>query len=295
MDKHDYHFISLKFLTAILLALIFAFLFIYVFTPQQKEEYPTYSFQKKELDLSERTVFFDSDPQTMESTMTAEKLRFQEKLRERSFELMEQSKKSMLAVISGNHLEKMNGLREERMLTLEAEARRLAEREESLLQEKRQELEAELSQRLQQLRQEIRNKYSDFNQEQIRDNYLKMINLRLKIEFIARNEEEKKEYQRQLKKVESEQEALMAEKNSQLNESISSRTSTLIMNFNQQYAAYREQIRTKNQEILSEQRREIENELALASEEIKGDLASTSEQKLAEIEQLIENTREKYY
>jgi hypothetical protein len=295
MDKHDYHFISLKFLTAILLALIFAFLFIYVFTPQQRERYPTYSFQKRDLNLSEQTVLFDFDSQTMEAAITAEKLRFQEELRKRSFELMEQSKKSMLAVISANHLEKMNGLREGRMLTLEAETRRLDERAERLLQEKRQELEAELSQRLQQLRQEIRNKYSDFNQEQIRDNYLKMINLRLKIEFIARSEEEKKEYQRQLEKVKSEQEALTAEKNSQLNESISSRTRTLIMNFNQQYAAYREQIRTEHRQILSEQRRKIENELAVVRKEIKSDLASAKEQKSAEMEQLIENTQEKYY
>jgi len=295
MDKHDYHFISLKFLTAILLALIFAFLFIYVFTPQQREEYSTYSLQRRELGFPESPVVFDSDPQTMEAAMAAEKSRFQEELRERSFELMQQSRESMLAVISANHLERMNGLREERMLTLEAEQRRLAEREDNLLQEKRQQLEADLSQELQQLRQEIRNQYSDFNQEQIRDNYLEMINLRLKIEFIARTESERKEFQRQLEKVESEQEALMAEKNSQLNESISSRTSMLIMNFNQQYAAYREQIRTEHRQILSEQRRKIENEMAVVREEIKSDLVSVKAQKSAEMEQLIEKTREKYY
>ena len=45
MDKYDYHFISVKFLTAILLALIFAFLLIYVFTPQQREDYVVYSLQ----------------------------------------------------------------------------------------------------------------------------------------------------------------------------------------------------------------------------------------------------------
>ncbi|TDO95098.1 hypothetical protein DFR79_10197 [Halanaerobium saccharolyticum] len=295
MDKHDYHFISIKFLTAILMALVFAFLFVYVFTPQLREDYPIYSLQKSSLELSESPALFASSPQNMEVTMTAEKLRFKEKLKDRSFELMEQSKKTMLAVISANYLEKMNGLREKQMLALEAERRRLEAREKRLLQEKRQELEAELSQKLQQLRQEIRNKYSDFNQEQIRDNYLKMINLRLKIEFIARNESEREKYQQQLEKVKAEQQALIARKNSELNESISHRTSLLIMEFNQQYAAYREQLRTQQREILSQLRTKIENELAAARKEIKSDLAAAREQKAANMEQLIKKTKKEYY
>jgi len=295
MDKHDYHFISIKFLTAILMALVFAFLFVYVFTPQLREDYPIYSLQKSSFELPPGSALSAFSAQNMEVTMTAEKLRFQEKLKDRSFELMEQSQKTMLAVISANYLEKMNGLREKKMLALEAERRRLEEREKRLLREKRQELEAELSQKLQQLRQEIRNKYSDFNQEQIRDNYLKMINLRLKIEFIARNEREREKYQQQLEEVKAEQQSLIARKNSELNEDISRRTSALIMDFNQQYAAYREQLRTKHREILSQLRTKIENELAAARKEIKGDLAAARAQKAANMEQLIKKTKKEYY
>lgn len=295
MDKYDYHFISIKFLTAILLALIFAFLLIYVFTPQQREGYSVYSLQNSNFQFKKETSFFDHASQTMAGTMATEKLNFQSELKERSFELMEQSKNSMLAVITANHLEKMNGLREERMLTLQAKRRELDAREGRLLQEKRQELEAELSQKLQQLRQEVRNKYSDFNQQQIRANYLKMINLRLKIEFIARSESEKEKYQQQLDELIAEQEAIMAEKSSQLNEDISSRTSTLIMEFNQQYAVYREEIRDEHQKIISEQSAEIENELTQARIEIKNNLTTAREQKRTEMEQLITKTKEEYY
>jgi hypothetical protein len=293
MDKYDYHFISIKFLTAILLALIFAFLLIYVFTPQRREDYPVYRLPQQEPVFLENG--FAAQILTDKDLLKQEKLDFEAGLRERSFELMEQSKNSMLAVISANYLEKMNGLREERMLTLEAERRKLAEREKNLLQEKRQGLEDELSQKLQQLRQEVRNKYSDFNQKKIRDNYLKMINLQLKIEFVARTENEKEKYQEQLKQLRSEQQALIAEKNSKLNNDISNQTSNLIMEFNQQYSDYRKQIRSQHQEIISEQRQKIESELAAARTEIKSDLAAAREEKAAELDSFIEKSKKQYY
>jgi hypothetical protein len=293
MDKYDYHFISIKFLTAILLALVFAFLLIYVFTPQQRDDYLVYSLEESDFQL-DGDSFSASDLQTPSAELAAEKQKFEAELKTRSFELMEETKQSLLSVITANHLEKMNGLREARMLTLEAKERELDQEEESLLQARRQELEAELSQKLQQLRQEVRDKYSDFNQQQIRANYLEMINLELKIEFIARNEVEKEKYQKQLQELKSRQEALMAEKNSQLNDDISEQTTDLIMEFNQQYAAYRDQIRSQHQKIISELSAEIEKELDQARTEIKSSLAASREQKKIEMEQLIERTK-KYY
>ena len=293
MDKYDYHFISIKFLTAILLALVFAFLLIYVFTPQQRDDYLVYSLEESDFQL-DGDSFSASDLQTPSAELAVEKQKFEAELKTRSFELMEETKQSLLSVITANHLEKMNGLREARMLTLEAKERELDQEEESLLQARRQELEAELSQKLQQLRQEVRDKYSDFNQQQIRANYLEMINLELKIEFIARNEVEKEKYQKQLQELKSRQEALMAEKNSQLNDDISEQTTDLIMEFNQQYAAYRDQIRSQHQKMISELSAEIEKELDQARTEIKSSLAASREQKKIEMEQLIERTK-KYY
>lgn len=295
MDKHDYHFISIKFLTAILLALFFAFLFIYVFSPQQRDDYSVYSLEKKSIDFSAKKDFFDFDLMTGEKSLQEEKLNFEKDLRAESFKLMEESKQSLLAVISANYLEQMNGLREEKLLELEAESRELDEREESLLQGRREELEAQLSEQLQQLRQEVRDKYSDFNQQQIRANYLKMINLELKIEFVARSESEREEYQKELEQLRLEQESLVDEKNSQLNSDISDRTGELIMEFNQQYSGYRDRLKEEHSEIIAEKREKIENELAAAREEIKSDLASAREAEAVEIDNLIKNSREKYY
>ncbi|MFP4197990.1 MAG: hypothetical protein ACLFSO_00170 [Halanaerobium sp.] len=295
MDKHDYHFISIKFLTAILLALFFAFLFIYVFSPQQRDDYSVYSLEKKSIDFSAKKDFLDFDLMTGEKSLQEEKLNFEKDLRAESFKLMEESKQSLLAVISANYLEQMNGLREEKLLELEAESRELDEREESLLQGRREELEAQLSEQLQQLRQEVRDKYSDFNQQQIRANYLKMINLELKIEFVARSESEREEYQKELEQLRLEQESLVDEKNSQLNSDISDRTGELIMEFNQQYSGYRDRLKEEHSEIIAEKREKIENELAAAREEIKSDLASAREAEAVEIDNLIKNSREKYY
>lgn len=295
MDKHDYHFISIKFLTAILLALFFAFLFIYVFSPQQRDDYSVYSLEKKSIDFSAKKDFFDFDLMTGEKSLQEEKLNFEKDLRAESFKLMEESKQSLLAVISANYLEQMNGLREEKLLELEAERRELDEREESLLQGRREELEAQLSEQLQQLRQEVRDKYSDFNQQQIRANYLKMINLELKIEFVARSESEREEYQKELEQLRLEQESLVDEKNSQLNSDISDRTGELIMEFNQQYSGYRDRLKEEHREIIAEKREQIEDELAAAREEIKSDLASAREAEAVEIDNLIKNSREKYY
>ncbi|MFW5749912.1 MAG: hypothetical protein ACOCWP_03975 [Halanaerobium sp.] len=295
MDKHDYHFISIKFLTAILLALFFAFLFIYVFSPQQRDDYSVYSLEKKSIDFSAKKDFFDFDLMTGEKSLQEEKLNFEKDLRTESFKLMEESKQSLLAVISANYLEQMNGLREEKMLELETERRELDEREESLLQGRREELETQLSEQLQQLRQEVRDKYSDFNQQQIRANYLKMINLELKIEFIARSESEREEYQKEMEQLRLEQESLVDEKNSQLNSDISDRTGELIMEFNQQYSGYRDRLKEEHREIIAEKREQIEDELAAAREEIKSDLASAREAEAVEIDNLIKNSREKYY
>lgn len=296
MDKYDYHFISIKFLTAILLALVFAFLLVYVFRPQLRDDYTVYSLQQSDFELQQqRTARDDLSFQNFRRELAAANLDFEEELKIRSFELMKSSRDSLLAVITANHLEKMNGLRELRMRRLENERIELAAAERELLQQRRQELEAELAQKLQQLRQEIRKKYSGFNQQQLRDNYLKMINLRLKIDFVARSEAERDTYRQQLAAVEAEQEELKAARNSRVNEDISNRTSTLIMEFNQQYAAYRDQIRNQNQNSLTELRQEIENELAEARTEIKSELALSRQQKEIELDQLIEKTKTEYY
>ena len=144
MDKYDYHFISIKFLTAILLALIFAFLLVYVFTPEKRESYPVYSLEREGIKEVSQINILNREEQSLLRTVSSEQREFEAGLRARSFQLMEASRDALLAVISSNYLEKLNGLREEKMSALEERRAELKIREEQLLQQKRKELENDL-------------------------------------------------------------------------------------------------------------------------------------------------------
>jgi hypothetical protein len=165
---------------------------------------------------------------------------------------------------------------------------------EELLQQKRQELEAKLSDKLQTVRRNIREKYSDYSQQEIRDNYLKIINLRIAVEVLARDESEKERYQSQLEQIQQQQEQLLAEKNSVLNEDISAETRTLIMDFNREYAEYRQQIENRHQELIAARETEIEEKLTAYRQEIQKELSSKREAKAAAMDQLIAKSKEYY-
>lgn len=294
MDNYGYHLISLKFLTAIILALIFAFLFIYVFSPLQKEEYPVYSFEQEKIaDLETESVFSTSEKNHFFQN-SAQIENFQSQLKNRSFAVMEQSKNAVSTVITSNHLGEINSLKEREDLLLKNFKRDLARREEELLQQKRQELEADLASKLQNLRRQIREKYSDYSQQQIGKNYLKIINLRIAVEVLAYNEAEKERYQKELNQVKEQQEELLAEKNSALNEEISAETSTLIMEFNQNYAEYRKQLRSKQQKLLAEKEKELKLKLAQHRDEIKKELNLKRKEADSVMDQLIAESKEYY-
>ncbi len=295
MDRYDYHFISIKFLTAILLALIFAFLLIYVFTPQARESYNVFNIEREEIKSFSEIDVVGSREKIFINTIAEEEVEFEKGIRDRSFKVMAASRDSILSVITANNLEKMNGLKEEKMAFLEEKEEELESEENRLLQQRRSELEAELSSELENIRREVRNDYSDFNQKEIRDNYLEIINLRIKIEVVAHNQSEIEKYQQRLENVRAEQQELLAEKNSLLNSDISKKTSELIMEFNQSFAEYREKINREHQQILAKVESEIESELAQAREEIKGQLTRARNNKKQEINQLISESKEKYY
>ena len=295
MDRYDYHFISIKFLTAILLALIFAFLLIYVFTPQKKESYNVFNIEREEIRSFSEIDLISSRDQIFSNTISEAEAEFENGLRDRSFKVMASSRDSILSVITANHLEKMNGLREEKMTFLAEKEEQLENEENRLLQQRRSELEAELSSELENIRREVRNKYSDYNQKEIRDNYLEIINLRIKIEVVAHNQSEIEKYKQILENVRAEQQELLAEKNSRLNSDISEKTGRLIMEFNQNFAEYREKINREHQKILAAEEAEIEKELAQAREKIKEQLARARSNKEQEINQLITESKEKYY
>lgn len=294
MNEIDHHFISLKFLTAIILALVFAFLLIYVFSPVERTDYPVYSFEKKESNIfnSENSPLLSQKAET--AVDIAKRDEFKQKLKNRSFALMDRSKEATAAVITGNHLGAVNSLKEEENILLNDFKLELKEKEEELLAQKRSELETELSNQLQKLRQKVRDRYADYSQQQIKENYLKMINLRIAFEVLAQNESEKEKYQKELDKIIAAQEKILAEKNNVLNEEISNETRSLIMDFNREYAAYREKVQKENEKLLQERKAKLESELDQKRETIKSELAKKLTEKNSIMENLIQRAKRHY-
>lgn len=294
MNKKKYHFISMKFLTAIAMAIFFAFLLIYVFPTKIKEDYSLYSFERQSIKDPKELSVFEEDINGNLFLQTAEKEKFESKLKARSFKVMTNSKKAVLSVITSNHLDKINGFKEEEDLLLNELKIQLNNKKEKLLQEKRKNLEAELSEKLQKIRKKVKKKYSAYSQQEIRDNYLKMINLRIAIEILATNEEEKTDYQNKLEQVEEKQSKLLAEKKSVLNKDISAETRTLIIDFNRKFSDYRKQLENADYELIDKKEAEIEKKLTAYRQEIKADLSSKKEEKAAEMDQLIVQSKEYY-
>jgi hypothetical protein len=294
LDKKDHHLISIKFLSAILMALFFAFLLVFVFTPETKDSYPVYSLDREKIVDSRKVNLFAETENNQLALDVSEKENFEAELKNRSFRIMEAAKDAVLTVLTSNHLDRVNGLQEKEDLLLTELKMRLNNKREELLQQKRKELEAELSEKLQAVRRKIREKYSDYSQQEIRDNYLKIINLRIAVEVLASNESEKEKYQEKLEQVQQEQEQLLAEKNSVLNEDISAETRTLIMDFNRKYSEYRQQLENRHQEIIAAKEAETKKKLAAYRQEIKRELSSKKEAKAEAMDQLIAKSQ-KYY
>jgi len=196
--------------------------------------------------------------------------------------------------LTSNHLDKINGLQEEEDLLLNELKMSLNNESEKLLQEKRQKLETKLSEKLQNIRKQIKEKYSDYSQQEIRDNYLKIINLKIAVEVLARNEAEKEKYRSKLKLVQEDQDKLLAEKNTVLNQDITAATRSLIFDFNKEFAAYRKHIESKHQELINNKEAEIKEKLAAYRQEIKLELRTKTKEKTAEMDQLIAESQEYY-
>ncbi|ADQ13891.1 hypothetical protein [Halanaerobium hydrogeniformans] len=295
MEGPDEHQISIKFLSALIMGLLFAFLLVYVFIPHPREYYPAYEVERENIASAGEVQVLEKDLEALLAEQEQEHQRFREDFRNRSLQLMESAKESSLAVITSRGLERMDGLREEMLRDLDQLQAELEARESSLMREKRRELEANLSSELQAMRREIREKYSDYNQRQIKNNYLRILNLRLAIDKVAESDSERRPHQEELEQVLAEQQELMSERSQQENMDISARTQTLILEFNQEYYSFRQEIRDEHNEILAEEEEEMLAELERIRAEIRAEMEREREDKAARIEALIEESLEKYY
>lgn len=293
MDRHDYHFISLKFLTAIIMALFFAFLLVYVFSPADFN-YQVYDFKaEKPAQFSDSTFWLAESSSDFDLNLKAKKS-FETKLKQRSFKLMDSSQEAVLAVLTGNYLEEINNLQKDEDLALNQFRLELEAEQESLLQAKRKKLESNLTTKLQKLRQQVKSQYSDYSQREIRDNYLQMINLRIGIEVLAQDEAEEDYYSQKMEELEQKQQKLLGARSELINEDISEQTRSLILDFNQEYANYRQKLRQNYQQELALKEKQIELSLSQKRTEIRDTLQSRRQKKDSQMAELITKAK-KYY
>ncbi len=294
MDNSGHHLVAIKFLSSIILGLIFAFLLVFVFTPEKRDYYPAFELEKESISsYSDITIALSEDYNFPERAAAYQEFKLE--LRERSTALMEAAKASSLAVITSSSLERVDGLRDDILAELDELRSELEAEENRLLTAKRSELENELSQELEKIREEIKAKYSDFKEQEIRNNYLQIINLKIAVEVVAENAAEREKYQEQLNQLEAEQDQLLAEKQQQENLDIALRTEELIVKYNREYSQYREQILSEHQKIISEREEELLAVLDQARKDIKEEMLIKRDLREEEINKMIEESLAKYY
>lgn len=294
MDNSGHHLVAIKFLSSIILGLIFAFLLVFVFTPEKRDYYPAFELEKESISsYSDIEIVLSEDYNFPERAAAYQEFKLE--LRERSTALMEAAKASSLAVITSSSMERVDGLRDDILAELDELKSELEAEENRLLTAKRSELEKELSQELEKIRQEIKAKYSDFKEQEIRNNYLKIINLKIAVEVVAENAAEREKYQEQLNQLEAEQDQLLAEKQQQENLDIATRTEELIVKYNREYSQYRQQILSEHQKIISERENELLAVLDQARKEIKEEMREKRDLREEEINKMIEESLAKYY
>ncbi len=294
MDNSGHHLVAIKFLTSIIMGLAFAFLLVFVFTPEKRDFYPAYELEKSELSSIENITIIGSGELSIREKLQQSQ-EFKSEVRNRSASLMEEAKAASLAVITADSMYRVDGLRDSIMSELENLKNSLNSEEEELLAEKRSELEADLSRKLQQIRREIKEKYADYSQKEIRDNYLKILNLHTAVEVVAENAEERKKYQEELDQVKAEQKELLAEKEQQENMDIASRTQKVIIEFNREFSDYRQEIRSEHQAVISAKEEELLAELDKIREETKNEMLKSREAEAKKIDIKILEILNKYY
>jgi len=294
LDNSGHHLVAIKFLSSIILGLIFAFLLVYVFTPEKRDYYPAFELEKERISsYSDVKIALSEDYNFPERAAAYQE--FKIKFRERSKALMEAAKASSLSVITSESLERVDGLRDDILAELDELRSELEAEENRLLTAKRSELEKELSQELEKIRQEIKAKYSDYREQEIRNNYLKIINLKIAVEVVAENAAQREKYQQQLNQVQAEQNQLLTEKKQQENLDIALRTEELIVKYNSEYSQYRQQILSEHKKIIAEREDELLAVLDQARKDIKEEMLIKRDLRAEEINKMIEESLAKYY
>jgi len=262
------HLIAVRFLLAIIIGLIFAFLIIFVFPAVEEEGTP---LKTLEIDKPTAPETINSDDQFTQLLQKKEKgkefqILMKERVKKRNAELMQTAIDSSISVITIDHIEKINGKREEYEARLNEYRNFLAADYEEQTVEREKELEEKLMEDLEELRKELKQKYKSRDSQTLLSNYNKILNLRIKIEVVAEGQDEVERLKSELQKIREEQNEILEKKNQKYNQEIEKRANVLISNYNQDFLEFQENIQAEHSRLLSaresSQQKELNNFIA---------------------------------
>lgn len=291
------HMIAVRFLSAIIIGLIFAFLIIFVFPAVEEEAIP---LKTREIEKPSAPEALNSDDQFAELLQKkTEGREFQilmkDRVRERNSELMQAAVDSSLSVITIDHIEKINGKREEYAARLNEYRNFLTADYEEQTAKREKELEEKLMEDLEQLRKELKQKYKSRDSQILLSNYNKILNLRIKIDVVAEGQEEVERLKSELQKIREEQNEILEQKNQKYNQEIEKRANILITNYNQDFLEFQENIKSEHSRLLAARESSLQKELNDFIAEQRRSMNLKTEEKAEYLNELAEKSLKKYF
>ncbi|MGM0602190.1 MAG: hypothetical protein ACQESS_02620 [Bacillota bacterium] len=297
MREYGKHLIAVRFLAAITAALIFAFLVVFVFPAVEEQGLP---LKKVEISQPSTPENLNSDDDFSSLVQKkAEGKEFQimlkDRIKKRNSELMQTAIDSSISVITINHIEKINGMREEYDSRLNEYRSFLTADYEKQTAEREQELEEKLMEDLEELRKELKQKYKSRDSETLLSNYNKILNLRIKIEIVAESQAEIDKLKGELQKIREEQNEILQQKNQKYNQEIEERANILINNYNQDFLEFQEKIQLEHSRLLAARESKLQEELDNFITAQRRSMNLKTAEKAESLDQLAEESLEKYF
>lgn len=297
MRGYGKHIIAIRFLSAIIVGLIFAFLIVFVFPAVEDGNI---SLSRLEIDrplspenLNKEDDFTDLVQKKEEGKIL--QLELKDKAKKRSSELMETAKNSSISVITINHIEKINGKREKYEMRLKEYRSSLANEYEEKTASREKVLEEELMDELENLRRKLKQKYKNLDSQILLSNYNKILNLRIQIEVVAEEQEEIEKLNKKLRELREEQNKILQQKNQKYNQEIEERADVLINKYNQNFVEFQENIKKEHQNLLVKKESELQQELDNFIAEQRRLMNQNTTEKAEKLDRLAEESLKNYY
>ncbi|RCW48245.1 MULTISPECIES: hypothetical protein [unclassified Halanaerobium] len=297
MRNFGKHMITVRFLTASIIGLIFAFLIIFVFPAVEEERIYLKTLEIGKPSAPETLNSDDQFAQLMQKKAEGKEVQIlmKDRVKKRNSKLMQAAIDSALSVITINHIEKIRGKREEYEARLNEYRNFLAADYEEQTAEKEKELEEKLMEDLEELRTELKQKYKSRDSQILLNNYNKILNLRIKIEVVAEGQDEVERLKSELQKIREEQNEILEQKNQKYNQEIEKRANVLINNYNQDFLEFQKNIKAEHSRLLAAHESRLQKELNNFIAEQRRSMNLKTEEKAEYLNKLAEKSLKKYF